>query len=160
MLAVVFLGLVYLVVVIVALQSLLKASYGLRKPSLFIAASFLKALLLNTICKPVCKTLLSLAACLSAQSLSKQFPFYCSLWHERAARSLSLFFEDMATARKYYSRIVAWSGRDEIACRNKDGMWVNRFSQWLVNISIVASSEENTILSIKVGTHDATSPCN
>ena len=36
-----------------------------------------------------------------------------SLWHKRAALSLSLFLKDTATART----VVAWSGSDEIACQ-------------------------------------------
>ena len=45
------------------------------------------------------------------------FSFHRSLWHRRVARS------------QQRENIVAWSGRDEIACQNKGGMQVDRLSQ-------------------------------
>ena len=63
------------------------------------------------------------------------------------------FLEGMATAQKYCCVVSSC-----LDCVSKQGWYlgwwwwcVDRFSQWLVNIQLIAKSEENTILSITSG---------
>ena len=52
----------------------------------------------------------------------KQFLFFFFLPFSLAQKGSSIAFAFLLKTWQQRENIVAWSGRDEIACRNKDGM--------------------------------------
>ena len=117
MLAVEFLGLVYFLVVIAALQSLIIWLEETIYRRLFQIKSFLELVLLYRI-----RPLIASGMFGSPIPCQNNFPFFLFFSSLFGTRGSSIAFAFFPKTWQQRENNVAWSGRDGIACRNKDGM--------------------------------------